>query len=159
MAFTSAREKRLWLAAATCQLAIYASLAYVRAPTEWLRERNLLRLSIGLLFLLAIVWIGVWLWRRRPARGELLVTAGFGLVYLIVLLNMHRVEERAHFLEYGLVAGLIYAALRERRSNTDSEGRSPRGPSRFPRRHRDGAHRPAGLGGRGHPVPDSGPRL
>lgn len=132
MSFTSAREKRLWLTALLCQLAIYASLNYVRAPTEWLRERNLLRLTVALCFLVAIVWIGRWLWKRRPTRGELLVIGGFALIYLIVLLNMERVEERAHFLEYGLVAGLIYAALRERSVRLREAGRTPRGLTRFP---------------------------
>jgi len=130
--FTSSREKRLWLSALLCQLAIYASLNYVRAPTEWLRERNLLRLTIGFFFLLAIAWIAVWLWRRRPAPRELVIVAGFALVYLYVLLSLDRVEERAHFLEYGLVGGLVYAALRERYANVLREGNEPRGPLRFP---------------------------
>jgi VanZ family protein len=132
MALTSKREKRLWLWAAACQIAIYASLAYVRAPTEWLRERGLLRYTIGFFFLIAVVWIGVWLWRRRPSRGELLVIAGFALIYALVLLNMSRVEERAHFLQYGVVGGLIYAALRERRQNLLATGRPPGFLTRLP---------------------------
>ncbi|MDX1501819.1 MAG: hypothetical protein R3325_05605, partial [Thermoanaerobaculia bacterium] len=63
---TSPRERRLWWSAAAVTLAIYASLYFVRAPIEWLRERNLLRLTVALLFLAAaaaVVWaVG----RRRP---------------------------------------------------------------------------------------------
>jgi VanZ family protein len=49
-------------------------------------------------------------------------------VYLIVLLNLRQVEERVHFLEYGLVGGLVYSALRERRRNR-LEAAEPLGPA------------------------------
>jgi VanZ family protein len=41
------------------------------------------------------------------------VAAG-GLLYVLVLSRLERHEERLHFLEYGLFAGLVEAALRER---------------------------------------------
>lgn len=112
--FSSARERRLWIWAAVSLIAIYASLAYVRAPTEWLRERNLLRLAVAAVFLVAVALIASVLARRRPGRTELFVLAAAAVAYLGVLLRMERVEERVHFLEYGLVGGLVYAALLER---------------------------------------------
>ena len=127
----SARERRLWLAAAACQLAIYLSLPFARGISNWLRERGLLRLTVGGLFLIAVVWI---LWRvvqRRPGAREIVVLAVFGGIYAVVLLNMRIVEERVHFLEYGLIGGLIYAALRERRANLSSAGAEPSLPTRF----------------------------
>ena len=132
MALTSAREKRLWLQAALVQLVIYASLAYVRAPTNWLRERNLLRLTVGALFLAAVVLIVRRVLRNRPGVGEWMVLAAFGGIYAIVLTDMRMVEERVHFLEYGLVGGLIYAALRERRDNRVEGGAAPGLLARFP---------------------------
>lgn len=123
MALTSAREKRLWLQVAFVQIVIYASLAYVRTPTTWLRERNLLRLTVGSLFLLAVVLIVRQVSRRRPGIGELVTLAAFGVIYLVVLLGMRIVEERVHFLEYGLIGGLAYSALWERRTNLIREGK------------------------------------
>ncbi len=132
MALTSAREKRLWLQAALVQVAIYASLAYVRTPTTWLRERNLLRLTVGALFLVAAALILWRVGRRRPGVRELLVLAVFGAVYVYVLQGMRFVEERVHFLEYGLVGGLVYAALRERRANLLRAGGGPLILTRLP---------------------------
>ncbi len=132
MALTSAREKRLWLQAALVQIAIYASLAYVRGISTWLRERNLLRLTIGLLFLIAVVLILDGIRRRRPGIGQILVLAAFGVIYLVVLWDLKQVEERVHFLEYGLVGGLIYSALWERRTNLVEAGTGPRGLARLP---------------------------
>ena len=132
MALTSARERRLWLQAALVQLLIYASLAYVRAPTTWLRERNLLRLTVGLLFLIAVVFILRQALRARPGVREAIVLAVFGAIYLFVLLRMEQVEERIHFLEYGLVGGLVYAALWERRTELIRNGAPPRALARFP---------------------------
>ncbi len=117
MAQTSARERRLWWQAALVQLAIYASLAYVRGPSDWLRANNLLRLTVGALFLAAAVVILWKVGRRRPGIREVLVLVAFGVIYLIVLLSLRQVEERVHFLEYGLVGGLVYSALRARRRN------------------------------------------
>lgn len=124
--FTSARERRLWLWAALSVTVIYASLGYVRAPTEWLRERNLLRLTVAAVFLIAVVLIVRALLRRRPGRTELLVLAAVAVVYLVVLWRLERVEERIHFLEYGLVGGLVYSALVERRANRLPPPRRPR---------------------------------
>lgn len=132
MAFTSAREKRLWMQTALVQVLIYASLAYVRTPTSWLRERNLLRLTIGLLFLVAVALVLRGAFRSRPGPRELAVLAAFGLLYLLVLMRMEIVEERVHFLEYGLVAGLIYAALLERRANLIRTRAAPLVLTRFP---------------------------
>lgn len=132
MALTSAQEKRLWLQAAVVQVVIYISLAYVRAPSNWLRERNLLRLTVGLIFLMVVALILWRVYRQRPGVRELTVLAAFGAVYLVVLLDLKLVEERVHFLEYGLVGGLIYAALWERRSNLIRAGTPPIGPARFP---------------------------
>lgn len=114
-AFASAREKRLWLWSVVCTLAIYLSLYPVRPLADWLRERNLLRLTIGLLFVTAAVAVVLWVARRGTGRRELTVLAAVAVVYLAVLWPIRMPEERFHLIEYGVLGGLLYGALLERR--------------------------------------------
>ena len=112
---SSSSERRLWLWAGGLLLAIYASLYSVRPVAEWLRDRGLLSLSIGLLFLGVAALVVRWCLARSPGRREIAVLAVFAMVYLAVLWPVRMPEERFHLLEYGLFAGLVYAALLERR--------------------------------------------
>ncbi len=117
--FASSRERKLWVLAFLWLAAVYASLDYVRAPTELLRERNLLRLTVAFLFLVAAAWILRALLRRRPGRREVAAMVLCGAAYLVAFLVTERAEERVHFLEYGLFAGLVYTALLERRARRE----------------------------------------
>lgn len=119
--FTSARERRWWTLAASTQLLIYASLYWVRPIAEWLRERNLLRLSVAVLFLMVLIGILRWSWRRRPGRSERAAISAAAAAYVVVLWLTPIPEERVHFLQYGVVAALIYAALLERRQQLGEE--------------------------------------
>ncbi len=110
----STRERRLWLWAAGLLLAIYASLYSVRPLAEWLRGRNLLRAAIVGLFLVVAAVILRWCLARSPGRREIAALAVFAAIYLLVLWPIRMPEERFHLIEYGLLAGLIYAALLER---------------------------------------------
>ena len=121
--FRSARERRLWQWAGGLLLAVYASLYSVRPVAEWLRERNLLRGAILALFLLVAALILRWFLARAPGWREVAVLALFGALYLAVLWPVRMPEERFHLLEYGLLAGLVYAALLERER--------PSGPMRW----------------------------
>lgn len=112
--FRSRRERRLWLGAGALLVAIYASLYSVRPLAEWLRDRNLLRLTIAALFLLAAAVILRKFVARAPRWREIVVMALFAALYLAVLWPVRMPEERFHLLEYGLLAGLVYAALLER---------------------------------------------
>ena len=118
MGFTSRRERRLWSAAGLCVALIYLSLPVARHFAEALRERNLLRLAVASIFIAAA---GLIVWRVltvRPGRRVVIALALVGAAYFALLSLVPMVpEERLHFLEYGLLAILIYEALRERRSN------------------------------------------
>jgi VanZ family protein len=107
------RELRLWAAVLGWVVLIYATLYYVRAPIEYLRERNLLRLTVAALFLLAVAAVLTHTLRRRPGWREISVLAVFAAAYLYVLWRTERPEEKLHFLEYGVLGGLIYAAFLE----------------------------------------------
>ena len=123
MVFASRREKRLWFAAGLCTLLIYSSLYIARPAAELLRERNLLRLAVALSFLAAGSLVA---WRLFAIRAgwRALVTAGvIGAGYLALLTAIPMMpEERLHFLEYGVVAALIYLALCERRARLVETG-------------------------------------
>ncbi|MEE8368618.1 MAG: hypothetical protein V3S30_09910, partial [Thermoanaerobaculia bacterium] len=112
---TSSKEKRLWARAVACVLAIYCSTPVVRPVANYLRDRNLLRLAVAASFALAVVWIFRVLLRERLGRREVLALGCVGLIYVVVLSRLPLPEERIHYLEYGILAGLIYSALLQRR--------------------------------------------
>ena len=69
--FTSDREQRLWLCTLAVVVAIYSTLGPAGTLVAYLRERNLLRVSVALvLFLVAEAIAGKWV-KRRPGRGEI----------------------------------------------------------------------------------------
>ncbi len=112
--FVSSREKRLWVAAASTLLVIWASIYPARAVVGFLRSHNLLRLTVGGAFLAAGASLLVLLLRSRPRWREIVMLIVAGLVYAVVLAVIRQPEERLHFLEYGALAGFVEAALRER---------------------------------------------
>ena len=123
---TSPRERRLWLAAGLSIAAIYASLAFSGAWAAALRETGLLEPAFGAAFLLIILVIVGSGFKRKAGRTEWWVLIGVVVAYgmVAVRLGMSAVE-RTHLFEYGLVAVLILAALRERAD----QGRGVRFPA------------------------------
>lgn len=119
----TAREKGLWLRAAGLVALIYSTLYLVRAPIDFLRERNLLRVTVGLIFVLAALWLGRAIWRRRPGRREVAVLLAAAVPLVALLAALERPEERLHLLEYGLLGALVYAALLERTHSLGDSGR------------------------------------
>ena len=125
MGFTSARERRLWILAGSCLLLIYSSLYIARTVTNWLRDANLLRLAVGGSFLLAAIWVVFGLLRSRPGWRVWLVLVAITAGYAVLLSRFGLPEERLHFLEYGVIGGLVFAALLERQKNRwDESGES-----------------------------------
>jgi len=105
----------MWAGAVCTLVLIFSSLSSARAVVDWLRQRNMLRLSVALVLLIAAVLVLRSLLRRRPGRRGLAVIGAFALVFVLLLVFMGRAEERLHLVEYGLVAAFIYRALMERR--------------------------------------------
>jgi hypothetical protein len=115
--FPSVRERNLWLLVLVVLIAIYSTLGPGGALAAFLRERNLLRISISLVVLLAVGFVA-WRWlRSRPNIGEVGVALGIAAVYLFAWIRIPIPEERTHLIEYSLVAVLIYLALTERQRN------------------------------------------
>jgi cytochrome c oxidase subunit IV len=121
-AFASAREKRLWRFAAAWLLLIYASTCFLQFVLDYLRERNLLRVSLALLFATVGAALLARIARRRPGWRELGVLAAAAAAYLGLLASTKIVQERIHYLQYGLLSALFYRALGERWRN---DGRLP----------------------------------
>lgn len=93
-------------------LAIYATLGAVRTITNILRDRGILRVSIVIAFAIAAVAI-LWLLFRDARRRSLRVVVALAMVacaYAVVIYPMQSPEEKIHFIEYGGVALLAYAA-------------------------------------------------
>jgi alpha-L-fucosidase 2 len=116
--FTSDRERRLWFWTLVVIVAIYSSLGPSQLLAEWLRERNLLRISLGAVLLLGAAII-VWRWAKmRPGWREIGVGFGVTFAYLWALARVGvPPEERTHLIEYAVVAAFMYQALVERRRN------------------------------------------
>jgi hypothetical protein len=130
MGFTSARERRLWIMAGSCLLLVYSSLYIARPITDWLRDANLLRLAVGGSFFLAAVWVGFRLFRSHSGWRVWVALVGIASGYVLLISRFELPEERLHFLEYGVVGGLVFAALLERQEQTRRESGEVQGGHR-----------------------------
>ena len=116
--FTSTRERRLWLWSLAVVAAIYSTLGLAGSLAARLREDNLTAAAVLVLMILTVATIVGSGLKRRPGRRELWVGLGLTAVYGMAVLRMGvGPEERTHLFEYGIVAVLIYQALRERARN------------------------------------------
>ena len=116
--FTSTRERRLWLWSLAVVAAVYSTLGVAGSLAARLREENLMAAAVFALMILTVATIVGSGLRRRPGRRELWVGLGLTAVYGMAVLRMGvGPEERTHLFEYGVVAVLIYRALRERARN------------------------------------------
>jgi hypothetical protein len=111
----SDRERRLWTAAAIAAAAILASLYPLQFLLDFLRARNLLRLSIAALFLATAAAVIAWMHRRRAGLAAWLVLAVAAVAYAAFALALDVPQERLHLVEYGGLALLFQAAFVERR--------------------------------------------
>ena len=112
--FASRRERRLWGWTLAVVVAIYATLGLARTWAGMLRQRDLLDdtfLFSAFLIGAAVITLAV---AARPGIAEVGVMLGVAAVYIMVFVRMALPEERTHVMEYGVVAILILAALRER---------------------------------------------
>jgi hypothetical protein len=116
------REKRLWLAALALTAVTYSTLGVARPVTEALRERNLLRVTLVLVFLGVLVPLGTALVRARPGRREVWVLAATALAYGGLFPLFAKPEEAMHLVQYGLLGGLCYLAASARRDRWGRAG-------------------------------------
>lgn len=109
-AFRSSHERRLWVAVALAVVLLLASLYPLQFVLDALRAANLLRLTIGGLFLACAAAAVLALARRRASLLTWLVLALSGAFYGALALVMEVPQERLHLVEYGALALLVRAA-------------------------------------------------
>ena len=108
--FRSRREGWLWAAAAAYFGVILATLTVVQGLLLWLRERNLLRLSLVLLFALVALVAGIAVAAGRPRKREAMTVLAIGAAYALLVSQMEILQERLHIVQYGVLALLLLAA-------------------------------------------------
>jgi len=108
-------ERRWWRISLAYLAGIYLSLYPLQFVLDFLRARNLLRLSLAALFVGAAALVVAWMHRRGAARLEWLALGGVAALYAALLTRMTIIQERLHLLEYGLLALAFRAALEARR--------------------------------------------
>ena len=129
-------ERRLWLLTLVLLTTVYLTLSVVRPVAEFLRERGLLRfsmlailLALGAVLVFALMRGGR---RRLPSGREALVLVLAAGLYVAILSTMERAEEAFHFVEYGLVGGMVYGALLGREQRLYRGGEGPLHPALGP---------------------------
>jgi hypothetical protein len=128
MAFSrSAVERRWWRLALGYLGLIYLSLYPLQFALDALRERGLLRPTLGAAFLAIAAAVAAWAVRRAAGPREWATLVAAGAVYAVLAASMEIVQERAHLVEYGGLALLFREALRARAA----AGPAPDAPSRF----------------------------
>ncbi|HSN54678.1 MAG TPA: VanZ family protein [Candidatus Sulfomarinibacteraceae bacterium] len=112
-----ATATRRWLAVSVWIAVIYTAIPFVRALREWFVGRwdeALIAWAVAAA-LVAAAALAVALARRAPALrpGGLLWIAGVTAILLLWTYHLrHRPEEAVHFLQYGVLALLLFRALR-----------------------------------------------
>lgn len=122
--FHSGLERSLWRAVLVAVGLLLAALYPLQFALDALRARNLLRLTIGGLFLLCAAAGAVALVRRRAPFAAWLVGVAAGAVYAGCALAMEVPQERLHLVEYGGLALLLRAAVAESRRVRVGGGRA-----------------------------------
>lgn len=112
--FTSQREKRFWVATLLVVAAIFSTLGLAG---KWARQWGNTDLGSGLfivcclMILVAVITQGL---KKSPGKLEIGISLGIAAIYLLVFTRMTIPAERTHLIEYGVVALLIFEALKER---------------------------------------------
>jgi len=107
-------ERRRWIQTAICVALTYLTLGVVRPLVDGLRSRGALGHTVTVLFLAAGAAVVIAVVRRRPGWREGVVLLVAAAIYSLLLPSLDRVEERLHFLQYGIIGALVYSALDHR---------------------------------------------
>lgn len=107
-------ERKLWIAAGLWLAAIYVSAYQARTVAEALRSRGLLSVAVAFAFVVVAVLVLFWAVRRRPSAATFGILALAAVFLGLCLTRIPSPEEKIHFIEYGVLAGLIRAAMAPR---------------------------------------------
>ena len=107
-------RRKYWAWAIGWTLAIYATLSVVRPVCEFLKKVIPFGLWVNIFFAVCLCGITILFFRKYK------MTDGFGYVLLLLILSGYAYglatiphpEEKIHFIEYGILAYLVFRALR-----------------------------------------------
>lgn len=97
-------------------LGIYSTLGVVRVVSNALRDANLLRASVAVVFGLVLTVLTVVVLKTKELRTPRAFVTALVLVgvYAFVIWPMESPEEKLHFVEYGAVGVLAFLSAPER---------------------------------------------
>lgn len=97
-------------------LGIYSTLGVVRVLSNALRDANLLRVSVALIFGLVLTALAVVVLKTKELRTPRAFVTALVLLttYALVIWPMESPEEKLHFVEYGAVGVLAFLSSPER---------------------------------------------
>ena len=110
----SDRERLLWRLLLALVLAIYASAYFVEVVMLALRSRGLLGPTVLAMLIVCAAAALALAARARPRPAEVALLLAGGVAYVAMVRHLRILQERIHLIEYGAVAALAWAALRER---------------------------------------------
>ena len=116
-------ERRLWFLAAALVVVGYALIVPAQTALNALRSRGLLAKTVLAVFALAAIGLFVLVLRSRPRPSEWVLYGAAMATYALILPRLEVVQERVHFLQYGVLAGVLYLALRVRAGRLGSPRR------------------------------------
>jgi len=114
LAATNSQERRWWRLTLAYLVLLYLSLWPLQFLLDFLRDHNLLRISILSLGGLAAAVAVAALVRRRAGPREWLALFGAACAYGLIAARMEIIQERLHLAEYGVLALLFRASLAAR---------------------------------------------
>jgi len=113
--FRSPSERFFWSAALALVGLTWSTLYWARLVAEQLRDRGWITATMWTIFAAAGLGVLVLVTRQRPRWREVAVLAVFAAAYGVAVTTfLEQPEEALHFVQYGLVGGLFFAALAER---------------------------------------------
>ena len=116
--FTSRRERWFWVLASIVVLAIYSTLGLAQVLADRVAEPRTLDhvMFWGAMVVFATILAAGFVTRPRPV--QIVAAVGVIGVYWLAFARIASPADRTHLVEYSVVAILIYAALRERTSES-----------------------------------------
>lgn len=117
MPFFKQRVLTYWIAFIAYTTVIFLQIPYSRPLVTYLRQQNLLTISVTSAFVIVLVILLIFFLKFLRnnnfhfSKRRLVFLTLFATAYAVLLSSFSLPEERLHFLEYGLLAWLLRSAL------------------------------------------------
>lgn len=115
-------ERRWWLAAGLWTVALYLGTALAQQAMLALRSRGLLATSVTTAFALCGLAALALVLRAGGRRRALVASFAVAALYTALLSNLTIIQERLHFIQFGVLALLALRALEARQQRLGRDG-------------------------------------